>query len=61
MAGDLAGKVVIITGGPNGIGRATAERCVAEAARVSSPTSTRAPARRSPGDMVARRVIEWNA
>lgn len=34
MAGDLTGKVAIVTGGANGIGRATAARLVAEGGRV---------------------------
>lgn len=34
MAGDLDGKVVIITGAAGGIGRVTAERCIAHGARV---------------------------
>lgn len=34
MTLDLAGKVVVVTGGASGIGRATAERMAAEGARV---------------------------
>ncbi|OSC39613.1 SDR family NAD(P)-dependent oxidoreductase [Mycobacterium decipiens] len=34
MVNELAGKVAIVTGGASGIGRATAERFVAEGARV---------------------------
>ena len=34
MAGELDGKVVIVTGGAAGIGQATAERFVAEGAQV---------------------------
>lgn len=32
----LAGKVVVVTGGAQGIGRATVEKCHAEGARVVS-------------------------